>query len=203
MGLVYPVEGSFWPMLAIQLADLGFRARGRGCMFATLAIGRRVAPLSISYRVDRFVPTQSFLALIGLLRRALLAVLACGAVMQASGLFWLFLVYLWLIGPPVGRASSLALGTAGDPSAIFGWVRLCGTAGWMMGGWLVSSVMLVSGTKRSGAVEAVSIATTLSPFVSVYCLTLPRAPRMTVDTRGINVVRNRVVLAWQRDLSVA
>jgi hypothetical protein len=70
-------------------------------------------------------------------------------------------------------------------------VRLCGTAGWMMGGLLVSSVMLVSGTKRAGAVAAVSIATTLSPFVSVYCLTRPRAPRMAVDTRGVNVAKQR------------
>ncbi len=45
MALIYAVQGSFWPLLAVHLADLGIGGRDRGWIFATLAIAsmRRAA----------------------------------------------------------------------------------------------------------------------------------------------------------------
>jgi hypothetical protein len=45
MALVYAVQGSFWPLLAVHLADLGIHGRERGRIFATLAIGSLAVPL--------------------------------------------------------------------------------------------------------------------------------------------------------------
>ena len=37
-----------------------------------------------------------------------------------------------------------------DPPREFGWVRLWGTAGWMIAGWVVSLVMAIFGVDARG-----------------------------------------------------
>ena len=63
MALVYAVQGSFWPLLAVHLADLGIYGRDRGWIFATLAIGLLSVPLGAGQLVDRFMATQRLLTL--------------------------------------------------------------------------------------------------------------------------------------------
>ena len=63
MALVYAVQGSFWPLLAVHLADLGIHGRERGWIFATLAIGSLAVPLGAGQLVDRFMATQRLLTL--------------------------------------------------------------------------------------------------------------------------------------------
>ena len=63
MALVYAVQGSFWPLLAVHLADLGIHGRERGWIFATLAIASLAVPLGAGQLVDRFMATQRLLTL--------------------------------------------------------------------------------------------------------------------------------------------
>src|SRR5438445_11473841 len=78
MALVYAVQGSFWPLLAVHLADLGIAGRDRGWIFATLAIGSAVVPMGAGQLVDRLMATQRLLALVSAVGTVLLAVLAAG-----------------------------------------------------------------------------------------------------------------------------
>src|SRR5262245_21539812 len=127
MALVYAVQGSFWPLLAVHLADLGIEGRARGWVFATLAIGSVAVPLGAGQLVDRWMATQRFLALIYALATGFLAVLASGAVRSAGGLFGLFVVYCGLTAPAYGLCDALALRHLDDPGREFGRVRLWGT----------------------------------------------------------------------------
>ena len=58
MALVYAVQGSFWPLLAVHLQDLGLNGRSRGWIFATLAMGSVIVPLGAGQLVDRLMRTQ-------------------------------------------------------------------------------------------------------------------------------------------------
>ena len=62
MALVYSVQGAFWPLLSIHLVDLGVSERGRGWIFATMAMASFAMPLGAGQLVDRLMPTQRFLA---------------------------------------------------------------------------------------------------------------------------------------------
>ena len=141
----------------------GIQGRARGWIFATLAIGSTAVPLGAGQLVDRLMATQRFLALIYALGTGLLVVLASGSVTQAGWLFVLFLAYWSLIGPSYSLSNSLAMRNLDDPRE-FGWVRLWGTAGWMIAGWVVSLVMAVSGSTRAGqgAFEAIWVAAAIS-----------------------------------------
>jgi MFS family permease len=204
MALVYAVQGSYWPLLAVHLADLGIEGRARGWIFATLAIGSAAVPLGAGQLVDRLMPTQWFLALIYALGTGLLMVLASGAVSQAAWLFLLFLAYWLLIGPSYSLSNSLAMRNLEDPRADFGWVRLWGTAGWMMSGWVVALVMVWSGSTRAGggAFEAIWVATAFSLVLAIYCLNLPHTPPLAVGPRGARAVRECVDLARKGDIAV-
>jgi MFS family permease len=204
MALVFAVQGSFWPLLAVHLSDLGIQGRWRGFIFATLAIGAAAVPLGAGQLVDRLMATEKFLALTYALGTGLLVVLASGMVGQAGWLFLLFLLFWSLIGPSYSMCNSLAMRNLDDPGRDFGWVRLWGTAGWMGAGWLVSLIMAFSGSTRvgKGAYEALWVATAVSAVASIYCLTLPHTPPLAVGPRGQWALREALALARQPDVSV-
>ncbi len=131
MALIYAVQGSFWPLLAIHLADLGIGGRDRGWIFATLAIASMAVPLGAGRLVDRVMATQHVLALIYAMGTGLLVVMAAGWVGTAGGLFAIFLAYWGITAPAYGLANSLAMRNLDDPGREFGGVRSWGTIGWM------------------------------------------------------------------------
>jgi MFS family permease len=198
MGLVYAVQGSFWPLLAVHLKDLGIDGHSKGWIFATLAIGSLAVPLGAGQLVDRLMATQRFLALAYALGTLLLAILASGLVVQGESLFLLFLAFWSIIAPSYGLCNSLAMRNLDDPRRDFGGVRLWGTIGWMVVGWLVSVVMACSGSARSGAgtYEAFLIATLVALAAALHCLTLPDTPPLAIGEHsraswreGLNLVR--------------
>jgi MFS family permease len=204
MGLIYAVQGSFWPLLAVHLADLGIGGRGRGWIFATLAIGSLVAPLSAGQFVDRVMATQLYLALTFAAGTVLLLVISSGVVLQAAWLFVVFLVYWCLIGPSYSLSSALALRNLANPGREFGWVRLWGTAGWMVAGWVVSLVMLCTGSAWGGhgAFEALWVGTAVSTVTTLYCLTLPHTPPLAVGRLGRDALRQSFELVRRPDTAV-
>jgi MFS family permease len=204
MALVYAVQGAFWPLLAVHLADLGIDGRARGWIFATQAIAAAAVPLGAGQLVDRLMATQRFLALAYALSTGLLALLATGWVDSAGGLFGLFLVYWAMTAPSYGLCNSLAMRNLDDPGREFGGVRLWGTAGWMIAGWVVSLAMAASGSARAGhgAFEALAIATALSAIVAVSCLSLPHTPPLAAGRRGAGAWRAGLELVRQPDVTV-
>src|SRR4051794_16240749 len=86
MALVYAVQGAWWPLLAVHLHDLGISGRGRGLIFATMALASLVAPLQAGRLADRILPTQRFLALLYALGTVLLVLLAVGTTTRVGPL---------------------------------------------------------------------------------------------------------------------
>ncbi len=191
MALIYAVQGSWWPLLAVHLRDLGVSGRGRGWIFATMAMAALATPLGAGQLADRLMPTQRLMALIYALGTGLLALLAIGPTKQPVALFLLFLGYWMLTAPSYGLANSLAFRNLPRPSAQFGGVRLWGTIGWMTVGWLVTGVMAWHGSTRDGqgAYEAFWVASALSLVFAVYCLSLPHTPPLAGNRAGIDLRR--------------
>jgi MFS family permease len=202
MALVYAVQGSFWPLLAVHLKDLGISGRERGWIFATMAIGSMAMPLGAGQLVDRFMATQRLLALIYAVGTAFLVILALGLTSQAVAVFVLFLIYWMLTAPASGLSTALALRNLPRPSEQFGGIRLWGTAGWAAAGWLVSWVMTYSGSSRSGqgAFEAFWVAAVLSLLLAGFSLTLPNTPPLAVHDRNSSGLRDALGLLRQGEV---
>ena len=183
MGLVYAVQGAFWPVLAVHLKDLGISGHERGWIFATLALGSLAMPLGVGQLVDRMMASERVLALIFTAATAFLALFASGLVTGSGWLFALFLTFWMIASPAFALANTVALRHLERPYEEFAGVRLWGTVGWMAVGWLVSLVMAVSGSTGvgQGAYEAFWVAAALSATLAVYSLTLPHTPPLTND----------------------
>jgi MFS family permease len=203
MALLYAVQGAWWPMLAVHLEDLHISGRGRGWIFATLALASIVTPLWAGQLADRKMATQKLLALAYGLGTFLLALLACGIVRGTGSIFGISLLYWLITAPGLGLGASLALRNLQRPQAEYGRVRLWGTVGWMMIGWVVAAVMYLTGsaTAGQGAYEALWVASAASAAVAVYCLTLPDTPPLAVSNRAAINLADALSLARSRPVA--
>jgi MFS family permease len=207
MGLIYGVQGSWWPMLAVHLQDLGLDGRARGWIFATLALSAIATPLGAGQVADRYLPTQRLLALIYGLGTAVLAVLAVGPTTRFAPLFGLFLVYWLITATSYGLANSLSFRNLSRPREQFGGVRLFGTLGWMLAGWIVTAVMALRvGSVASpgrGAPEAFAVAAAVSALFALYCLTmLPHTPPLASGPSRVLDLRAAADLASRPGVGV-
>lgn len=183
MALVYAVQGAFWPLLAVHLRDLGISGPERGWIFATLAIASLAMPLGAGRLVDRHFASQKLLALICTAATGFLIVLASGLATRSQSLFFLFLSFWLVTAPAFTLVNTIALRHLARPHRQFPSVRLWGTVGWMGVGWLVSVVMMLSGSVSAGqgAYEAFWISAVLAAVLGGFSLTLPDTPPLATD----------------------
>ena len=204
MGMVYAVQGAFWPLLSVHLADLGVPERGRGWVFATYAIGSLAMSLGAGQFVDRRMPTQKFLSWSFGLGSILLALLASGVARGVGPIFAIFLAFWLIMAPNYSLSNSLAFRHLARPDRDFGRVRLWGTVGWMAVGWAVSAVLAGSGVRAGrGLPEAFWIASALALATAFYCRTLPDTPPVVLgDGRRTSSARDVLDLARKPSMGV-
>ncbi|MDB5351088.1 MAG: Nucleoside symporter [Planctomycetota bacterium] len=191
MGLVYGIQGAWWPMLALHLTDLGVSGRGRGWIFATLSISALLTPPLAGRVADRRIPAQRLLALIYAIGTVLLAAAASGLATTFAGLFPLFLAYWLLTAPYLGLTNTVAMRNLDRPREQFGGIRMWGTVGWMAAGWAVSGVLAKHSQGATtvaagpGIHQAFWIACALSSLAVVCCLLQPNTPPLATGSRGL------------------
>jgi MFS family permease len=198
MAGVYAVQGSFWPLLAVHLQELGIAGRARGWIFATLAIASLLTPLGAGQLADRVLPAQRLMALIYALGVPLLLIPATGLATSAWGLFAVFLAYWLLSAPALGLNSAIAFRNLERPAEQFGAVRLWGTVGWMVVGWAVSGLIGLHLRRGPGVPEAFAAGAAFSAFMVFYASTLPDTPplgRGSGGRRRLDLGEVRAVLA--------
>jgi MFS family permease len=186
MALLYAVQGTWYPLLAVHLKDLGISGEARGWIFATFALGSVLAPIGAGQLADRRVSADRLMAVIYALAAALLGAMASGWIEGAWPIFLLFLVFWLIVAPGSGLSNTIALRNLPRPREQFGGVRLWGTVGWMVAGWIVAQVMAMTGAdgERRGAFEAFAVGAVLSMAFALFCLRLPRTPPLATGGSG-------------------
>ena len=175
MGLVYAVQGAWWPILAVHLEDLGVGGRARGWMFSTLAIASVLTPMLAGRLADRKIAGPRLLVGIYAVGSVMLSALAAGWAVGVGPTFGLLLAYWLVTAPASGLAATVALRNLPKPAEQYSGVRLWGTVGWMVTGWGVTLILRASGTGQ-GAAGALWVGAGLSALMALYCLGLPRTP---------------------------
>lgn len=187
MALLYAVQGTWYPLLAVHLKDLGVSGEARGWIFATFALGSVLAPIGAGQLADRRFAADRLMSLIYAVAAVLLGVMASGRVGGAGPIFGLFLVYWLVVAPASGLSNAIALRNLPRPREQFGGVRLWGTVGWMVAGWVVAQAMAITGSdgSRRGASEAFAVGAVLSAVFAGFCLRLPRTPPLATGGSGL------------------
>jgi nucleoside transporter len=184
MALAYAVQGAWWPLLSVHLADLRVSERERGLIFATLAMAAIFAPALAGRIADRMLSAQKLLAILFGLGVLFLLALAVGVTTTFSGLFPLFLAYWFVMIPYLNLTNAVAMRNLKQPEEEYGGIRMWGTVGWMVVSWLVAATMTWTGGHTS---TAFLIAAALACSMVLVSLRLPDTPPLATSARGLPI----------------
>jgi len=204
MFLQYAIWGAWAPVLWTYLvgdpskgAGLGFSDVQASWVFGALWLACILAPFTGGQIADRWLPSQVFLALVHGGGAVVLFVLASAR--QFVPFMGLMVVYALLYAPTLAVTNSLAFRHIGDREKQFGVVRVFGTLGWIVAGWILTYGRSAHLTPE-GQSDSLLLAGAASALMAVLCLALPHTPPKREGRNPLAFVEGFRMLADKRFL---
>ena len=192
MFLQYAVWGIWLPVLGQYLEGyLGFSGAQIGMILGLAgSVGAISAPFIAGQVADRYFSTEKFLGFLLIVGGIIKWITAY----MTGYMPWLLLsiAYSVVYMPTLALTNSLAMAHLDDPNREFSLVRVWGTIGWIVAGWVFSILWLqtnigfttlppfVGGIDRPDVtlrlVDALKFSGILSILYGVYCYSLPKTP---------------------------
>jgi MFS family permease len=209
--LQFAIPGSLVPLFTLWLQELDFTPLEMGWTSATSALASLVAPVAAGQVADRWYPAERCLGACCLVAGALLWVLAGLtsplAVFVGSLAFWLVMT------PVLSLGTTIAFTHLKLPDGHFGRVRLWGTVGWMVPGWVLGYWFsnppwlreVVSWVRPLGPASELAdmfrLAALLAVVLGAYAWTLPhtpprRGPSPLAMLSAVKLLRRRPFLVY-------
>lgn len=139
MFLEFFIWGSWFVTMGTFLSK-AFNATGAqtGAAYNTQAIGAIIAPFIIGLIADRFFSAQKILGVLHLVGGALLFLAASS---DSFDKFYPYIfVYMLLYMPTLALVNSVAFRHLTDPSTQFSQIRVLGTVGWIVAGFVIGTL---------------------------------------------------------------
>lgn len=175
MFLQYAIWGAWFMTLGGYVeTHLGFDGGQIGWLYALLPLANLVVPFTGGQIADRWIPTQVALGIFHLLGGMVLFVLAYQK-SYTSILMWLTL-YCLLYAPTLALTNSLAFRNLKDSQREFGIIRVGGTIGWIVAGFVLSWMRGQWNTERADSVDFFLLAGGFSILMGLFCFLLPHTP---------------------------
>lgn len=186
MFLQYSAPGAWIPLLTLRLQELEFTPLEIGWVCATQALAALVAPFVAGQAADRWWPAEWCLAACAFCGSALLWMMSW--LTGPFAVFWTSLA-LWLaMAPAITLGTAVSFAHLAEPERDFGRVRLWGTVGWVLPGWLLGYwfrnpvwmgpwlTWLRPNLPESELADIFRLAAVGAFCFAVYALTLPITP---------------------------
>jgi nucleoside transporter len=141
MLLEYFIWGAWYVTMSTYMSKfLGATGIQIGAAYSALAIATMISPFFVGMVADRFFAAQKIMGVLHLVGAALLY--TATIVDNNSSFYWIILVYSLLYMPTIALSNSIAFGQMTNPGKQFPWIRVFGTAGWILAGVLISQLGL-------------------------------------------------------------
>jgi MFS family permease len=197
MFLQYAAPSAFLPLYSVYLQKLGYDPFTVGCFCATQGFASVLCPLIAGQVADRWWPAERCLAVCSFFAGAVMWLVAgMTAATPAWMLFTATLAYWLLTVPILLLGAAICFAHVKDPTREYGRVRLWGTVGWMVQGWLAlaAQACLPWLTQADCTRVLFRIGGGLAFVLSAYALTLPATPPQKVHlSRAAPVAAVRVL----------
>jgi len=169
MFLEYAVWGAWGVSIGGYMYNtLHYDGAQVGWMFSTTALAAMISPLFVGYVADRFFSTEKMLA--GLHFMGTLLLIAAAFASEFRHLFPIMQLYALCYMPTLALTNSISFANIADSKRDFPGIRVWGTWGWIISGWLIG--FLVGGVTN----HQFFVAAALSAILAVFCLYLPHTP---------------------------
>jgi nucleoside transporter len=181
MFLQYAIWGAWGVSIGGYLGgSLGFTGAQIGAVYATTAIAAMISPIYAGYLADKLFATEKMIAVLHLAGAGLLA--AATFTTDFQTLRGIMLVYALGYMPTLALTNSISFANISNPEREFPGIRVFGTFGWIVAGWIVGfgldnkdfKALLPESLKIGNA--PILLAAGLSLALAAFSLILPHTP---------------------------
>ncbi len=172
--LEFTIWGAWAPVLASRLlGPLKMSGKQLGWIYGTLPIACFFAPMAAGQIVDRWCPTELYMAGAHLLGGLFL--LAAARANRFTPLFLLMLGHCLCFAPTLAMVNSLTFAHLPNPQVNYFGIRMWGAVSWVLIGWLLT-FWRRSGRFQFKSADSLVLAAICSFVMGLYCFTLPPTP---------------------------
>lgn len=186
LGLMMFLEYFIWSSWYVTLGTyMGHNLQSTGTQvgqaYSALAIATMISPFFVGMIADRFFAAQRIMGVLHILGAALLYL---STMITDNGLFfWIILFYSLLYMPTIALSNSIAFSQMTDPGKQFPWIRVFGTIGWIVAGWIIGTLKMEQTTSTFMIAAGVSVLLGLLSFILPN--TPPKGKAATSASRAI------------------
>jgi len=172
MFLEFFIWGAWYVTMGTYL-DKVLHATGLqvGAAYSAMAIATIISPFFVGMIADRFFAAQKVLGVLHLAGAALLYELT--TLSNPDSFYWIVLVYSLLYAPTLALANSVAFRQMKDPGKEFASIRVLGTIGWIVTGWLLDKVFKIDTDQLGFTFKMAAVA---SAALGLFSFFLPDTP---------------------------
>ena len=169
MLLEYFIWGAWYVTLSTYMSrNLDASGVQIGAAYNALAIATMISPFFVGMVADRFFPAQKIMAVLHIGGAVLLYF--ASQIENNIGFYWIVLVYSLLYMPTIALSNNIAFQQMSDPGRMFPWIRVFGTAGWIISGLMIFALG-IEGTEFTFQMAAIA-----SLLLGLFSFILPDTP---------------------------
>ncbi len=174
MFLEFTIWGAWAPVLASRvLGPLKMSGKQLGWIYGTLPIACFLSPMAAGQVVDRWCPTELYMAGTHLVGGLFL--LAAARANRFVPLMLLMAGHALCFAPTLAMVNSLTFAHMPHPELYYFRVRVWGAVSWVLIGWVLTSWRR-SGKAQVKSADSLILAAICSFVMGLYCFTLPHTP---------------------------
>ena len=151
-----------------NLAALHFQGTDIGDAYSAAGWAALASPLFIGMVADRFFAAEKVLGVLHLLGGGCLY--WASTISDPNAFFYALLLTMLCYMPTLALVNAISFQQMSDPGSEFPNVRVLGTIGWIVAGWLVGTLGIES------TVQPMQIAAVASLLLGLYAFSLPHTP---------------------------
>jgi nucleoside transporter len=169
MFLQYYIWGSWYVTMGTFMTEF-LKSTGLqiGAAYSALAIATMISPFFIGMVADRFFSAQRLMGVLHILGGVLLYV--ASKVEHNGPFYWVILLYSLAYMPTIALSNSVAFRQMTDPGKEFPVVRVFGTVGWVVAGFMIALLGIEKTPLTFYMAAIVSVA------LGLFSFTLPDTP---------------------------
>jgi nucleoside transporter len=169
MFLQYYIWGSWYVTMGTYMTEI-LHSTGLqiGAAYSALAIATMISPFFIGMVADRFFSAQRLMGVLHLIGGIFLFMASKTG--NNTAFYWIMLLYSLVYMPTIALSNSVAFRQMTDPGKQFPLVRVFGTIGWVVAGFMIGKLGIEKTASTFHMASVVSIA------MGLYSFTLPNTP---------------------------
>jgi len=169
MFLQYYIWGSWYVTMGTFMTEF-LKSNGIqiGAAYSALAIATMISPFFIGMVADRFFSAQRLMGVLHILGGLLLFL--ASRIDSNGAFYWVILAYSLVYMPTIGLSNAVAFRQMSDPGKQFPMVRVFGTVGWVIAGFMIA-LLGIEKTPNTFYMAAI-----VSAALGLFSFTLPDTP---------------------------